>query len=390
MAQRRLGARPPPEIFLFAADRHGGKIVRAGPLRNAKYRIGQTSGGAFPAQPRYPFMKNMIQHRKIAAAVASIAVSVALTAFGQSQPQAAGSTLQPDAINSAVYEDGPLPPDQSALTAHLQILLDRSGISPGVIDGFDGENVEKALRAFEEVNGFPVDGQIDMQVWEALRALGGDVIVSRTITEEDVADIVDPLPEDYAELAELETLGYTSAAEKLAERFHMDIDFLQALNPDSDFSAPGTEIHVADTGSDAESAVARLVADKSMSRLLAYDVDDRLVLGYPVTIGSDDTPSPSGEHQVRTVAMMPTYTYNPGKNFQQGDNDKPLTIPPGPNGPVGSVWIDLSEPTYGIHGTPEPSKIGKTSSHGCVRMTNWDASELAHLVSDGVPVSFQD
>ena len=139
-----------------------------------------------------------------------------------------------------------------------------------------------------------------------------------------------------------------------------------------------------------EARVARIEADKRLRQLRAYDAQGVLIVAYPATIGSEDNPSPSGSHVVEGVATMPNYTYNPKINFQQGDNAEVLTIPPGPNGPVGSIWIDLSEPTYGIHGTPEPSLIDKTGSHGCVRLTNWDAEELAKMVSPGVVVDFID
>lgn len=295
-----------------------------------------------------------------------------------------------DAINSAGFAGGALPDGQSAITAKIQILLDRGGVSPGVIDGYAGENVDKAIRAFEEINGFPVDGVMDMDVWQALQAHAGEAVSSYQITVEDVSGIVAPLPEDYGELAQREWLGYESAAELLAERFHMDIEFLKALNPGVNFAEPGTTILAANPGADVEAQVARIVADKSRSRLLVYDSTGRLVLSYPVTIGSGDTPSPSGLHEVLGVATDPTYSYRPDENFQQGDNNEQLTIPPGPNGPVGNVWIDLSKPTYGIHGSPDPALIGKTASHGCVRLTNWDANELAALVKNGTPVEFID
>ena len=136
--------------------------------------------------------------------------------------------------------------------------------------------------------------------------------------------------------------------------------------------------------------VARIIADKAKKQVRAYDAYDELVAVYPATIGSTDTPSPVGTHAVARIAFDPEYTYNPKINFTQGQNDKILTIPPGPNGPVGSIWIALDKPTYGIHGTPEPSTIGKTESHGCVRLTNWDAHELAKIVSPGVTVEFME
>ena len=295
-----------------------------------------------------------------------------------------------DMINAAEFTGEALPDGQSPITAKIQILLDRGGVSPGVIDGYAGENVDKAIRAFEEINGFPVDGVMDMDVWQALQAHAGEAVSAYQVTVEDVSGIVSPLPEDYGELAQRDWLGYESAAELLSERFHMDIEFLKALNPGADFAEPGTTILAANPGADAQTGIARIVADKSRSRLLVYDSSGRLVLSYPVTIGSGDTPSPTGMHEVLGVATDPTYSYRPDENFQQGDNDEPLTLPPGPNGPVGNIWIDLSEPTYGIHGSPDPALIGKTASHGCVRLTNWDANELAHLVENGTPVEFVD
>ncbi|MGE0283937.1 MAG: L,D-transpeptidase, partial [Rhizobiaceae bacterium] len=128
--------------------------------------------------------------------------------------------------------------------------------------------------------------------------------------------------------------------------------------------------------------------DKANTQVLAYDAYNKLIAAYPASIGSSDTPSPMGTHEVSRIAFNPEYTYNPKLNFKQGNNDKILTIPPGPNGPVGTIWIALDKPTYGVHGTPEPSKIGKTQSHGCVRLTNWDANELAKMVTAGVTVEF--
>ena len=131
-----------------------------------------------------------------------------------------------------------------------------------------------------------------------------------------------------------------------------------------------------------------IVANKGKKQVEAFDRNGKLVASYPATIGSAATPSPTGTHTIERIALNPEYTYNPKINFQQGNNTKVLRIPPGPNGPVGSVWIALSKPTYGIHGTPDPSKIGKTNSNGCIRLTNWDAQELASLVREGVTVQF--
>lgn len=273
--------------------------------------------------------------------------------------------------------------------AKIQVLLDREGLSPGVIDGRMGDNVNKAISAWRDKKGGPLRTYDKASVEEALAASGGDAFTTYTITPVDAAGpYVASVPEDYGEKAKLERLGYTSVAEMLAERFHMDEAYLKALNPGVNFDRPGTIIKVVNVGQPLKEEVARIVADKSAKQVRAYTASGRLVAAYPATIGSADTPSPSGTVTVERIAHDPAYTYNPKVNFKQGNNDKVLTIPPGPNGPVGSVWIALSKPTYGIHGTPEPSRIGKTYSHGCVRLTNWDAAELAGMVKPGTVVEF--
>lgn len=284
------------------------------------------------------------------------------------------------------------PPAQSSVredVAALQILLDRAGASPGVIDGRFGSNVDKAIVNYRAITGQNLKSTDTARIKEALAATGGDPFTSYTITAQDAAGpYIASVPEDYGQKARLERLSYTSVTEMLAERFHMDEDYLKALNRDANFNRPGTIIRVANVGAPVAKPVARIIADKTNKQVRAYGTDGKLVAAYPATIGSAETPSPTGTHAVSRIAFDPGYTYNPKVNFKQGDNDKILTLPPGPNGPVGSIWIALDKPTYGVHGTPEPSKIGKTESYGCVRLTNWDATELAKLVKPGVTVEF--
>ena len=294
-------------------------------------------------------------------------------------PPAAGET-------TASGVAAPATPDPAIVK--LQILLDRTGASPGVIDGFDGDNVRKAISAFETMTGLDADGKVGADVIAKLQT-SDPVIGSYTITDKDVSDLVPAIPTDYAEMAKLKFLGYTRVTEELGERFHMDEDLLKTLNPQAQFVA-GEQIAVAAYGPNKDGKVAKIEADKGDRQLRAYDADGKLLVAYPATIGSEDNPSPTGTHLVDAVAPMPNYTYNPDVNFKQGNNTEKLIIPPGPNGPVGATWIDLTEPTFGIHGTPEPSKIDKTNSHGCVRLTNWDAEELSKMVEKGVPVDFID
>jgi len=293
--------------------------------------------------------------------------------------------------DTMAQDPAPASPRGTPEIAALQVMLDRAGFSPGVIDGQIGSNVRKALAAYEEATGESIDPDDTDAIMAKLTTGGGLPIKQYEITNEDVAGpFIASVPTDYSEKARLDAMSYTSPAELIAERFHMDEDYLRAINPNADFSRPGTVIKVMDTGSAVNAKVARIVADKRQKQVRAYDESGDLVAAYPATIGSRSTPSPTGTHTVERIALDPNYTYNPKINFKQGDNDEVLTIPPGPNGPVGSVWIALSKPTYGIHGTPEPSSIGKTESNGCIRLTNWDAKELAGMVEKGVVVEFID
>jgi lipoprotein-anchoring transpeptidase ErfK/SrfK len=307
--------------------------------------------------------------------------------------QAPATPLTVQDVNAATFSPGAETiRGANPLILKAQILLDRAGASPGVIDGIYGGNVAKAIAAVETVLALPIDGRLDADVWAAL---GGDqappVLVEYVITEEDANyPFLASIPRDYADQAQLPALGFTSPEEMFAERFHMDINLVRALNPNADLRRAGETIIVADVaGQPVTGKIARIEADKAARQVRAYDAQERLVVAYPATIGSSDNPSPSGTHQVNAIAANPVYYYDP-KNFVQGDNTSQLELPPGPNNPVGTMWIDLSEPSYGIHGTPEPSKIDKTGSHGCVRLTNWDAEELATLVEPGVPVTFTE
>lgn len=303
---------------------------------------------------------------------------------------ALAATPTPDNIDNVTYDSGPLPDGQSALAVKTQVLLDRAGISPGVIDGRKGGMTTSAIKAFERREGLDVDGALDAQVWSALGGeAAGEIMSEYTISASDINDLTPDLTRDYEKMAEREILGFRSASEALAEKFHMDEDFLKALNAGASFEE-GETIWVVAESAPLDGSVSRIEIDASSGRLTAFGEGDAILASYPVAIGSTETPSPSGQHTVRAVAPNPTYTYRPDVNFQQGDNAEALVLPPGPNGPVGSTWIDLSKDTYGIHGTPDPAKLFVEQSHGCVRMTNWDAAELAEMVSEGVDVRFME
>lgn len=302
-----------------------------------------------------------------------------IPAFGQ----VAGKPFSAADIEIAQYTGGDLPPGRSALMAKIQVMLDRSGTSPGVIDGYHGGMSESAISAFERRARLPVDGVMDMQVWQLLLPYAAaSQTMEYTITATDAEGLVAEIPTDYAEKAKMASMGYTSIGEKLGERFHMDEKFITYLNPGIPL-APGSTIKVAAPANPIKTKAMRIIVDKATRRVAVYDAVGDMITDYPATIGSDLTPSPSGVHKVVTVALNPNYTYNPAKNFKQGKNDKALIVPPGPNAPVGNVWIDLTKPSYGIHGTPTPSQLFRNQSYGCVRLTNWDAQELAGMVVAG-------
>lgn len=320
-----------------------------------------------------------------------IAGAIVFIALGLAPARA----ITPDEINGAMLAKRAMV-DREGLNPFIvkaQILLGRRSISPGVIDGLDGENFRKAVAQFRRQENLGEGDTIDDVTWAKL---GGDtindLIVTYEVTKADAHyRFARRIPHDYARQAKMKRLSYTSAREMFAERFHMSEPLLVALNPKIRMAKAGSELQVTSVGREVQKGTAvRVEAVKRTGMVIVYGTDERILASYPATIGSDDNPSPSGDYTVERVVRNPDYTYDPEKNFQQGKNRKKLALPPGPNGPVGSVWVALSKPTFGIHGTPDPSKVSKTNSHGCVRLTNWDATELADLVKPGVPVRFVD
>ena len=309
------------------------------------------------------------------------------------QPAPAPGALDPQGVDQAAFSAEALQSgDRAPSVVRAQVLLDRARFSPGMIDGTMGENVRQAIAAYEEANGLPVDGQLDEAVFQKLTAAdAAPVLTQYVVTDKDVAGPFVQVPkDDIVGQSKLPHLGYQNVAEALAERFHMTEELLQALNPGADLTKAGTTITVAAVSDDKlPTQVATIEVDKQEKAVRALDKDGKLIAFYPATIGSEEMPAPGGAWKVAGVAHEPTYTFDPKRlTYKQQGVTERTTVKAGPNNPVGVVWIDLTKDTYGIHGTPEPREVGKVSSHGCVRLTNWDAEELSTGVKTGVKVTF--
>ncbi|GGB34283.1 peptidoglycan-binding protein [Sphingomonas metalli] len=318
------------------------------------------------------------------------------------------------AVAGSAQTPAPSQPQIDRNLIKLQVVLDRLGFSPGVIDGRRGMSLTAAIKGFQTARDLPVTGEPDAATMQALRPYWGtEGTKVLTLNERVLAGpYVNPIPKDEDQQARLPGLFYRSPLEKLAEMFHTTPQVLVALNSPQTYLRPGTKVEFPNVLPTSRSydpkleegwratlnmlnvdavqpQAAKIVVDKSDKVLRAYDEGGRLVAQFQVTTGSEHDPLPLGTWKVNGSDYNPKFHFNPDLFWDaKKDADKAM-LPPGPNGPVGVVWIDISKPHYGIHGTPEPALIGRTESHGCVRLANWNAARLAMMVKPGTPVIFQ-
>ncbi len=301
--------------------------------------------------------------------------------------KSATTALSADAVNNASASAKPT----RAAILRAQILLDRAHFSPGEIDGANGSNMKMALMGFQKKHGIMPSGTLDDATWKALSTDASPALVPYTLADADLSGPFEKIPEEMADKAKLSALNYENALEGLGEKFHASVSLLRKLNPGKDLERAGEEILVPNV-MDAEPLpkAGKVVVDKTDRTLTVLDTAGKIIAQFPSSSGTEKDPLPIGTWKVNGISKNPTFHYNPKLFWDAKPSDTKAKIPPGPNNPVGLAWIDLSKDHYGIHGTPVPGSIGKTQSHGCIRLTNWDVMTLTSSVGPGTEVVLQE
>ncbi|MRX08261.1 L,D-transpeptidase family protein [Pseudoduganella sp. FT25W] len=311
-----------------------------------------------------------------------------LAAFTASAAEPALSAA--DTLNAAQRARSVTPKTSGPNVLRAQVLLDRAHFSPGEMDASYGGNMHHAIRGFQKLHQLPVSGNIDAATWKELERDEAPVLEVYTVTAKDVAGPYAPVPSDMAGKAKLATLGYANIAEALGERFHCSPELLHRLNPGKKLNKVGEQLLVPNVAAIKPlPKAASILVDAKEGTLTLLDAGGMPFAQFPASTGSKHDPLPEGRWLVRGVATNPEYRYNPKLFWDAKAGDTKARIAGGPNNPVGLAWIDLSIEHYGIHGTPEPGKIGKTQSHGCIRLTNWDVMQVVHAVARGANVLLQ-
>ena len=338
---------------------------------------------------------------------AVIAVSLILPRSSEGQARSSPTVLSERNVEATPKKFPLKIPNSGPATLQLEIMLDRAGFSPGIIDGAWGINAAKAITFFT----FPDDNRrftgdsppavtsLDRDTYDRLRSSARSTPFLRwyTVSSEDLKGPFTPIPENVYQQAKLACLCYASPAEMLSERFHTSPKFLAQLNPKVKIWSlqAGTKLLVPNVELDGSALpqdtaiAARVIISKKGFWTHVIDSAGQIIYHFPSTLGAGYDPSPSGDFKVTDVTHDPAFRYQPKLFAEVPDTDPQALLPRGPNSPVGVVWISLSKKHYGIHGTSSPETIGYANSHGCVRLTNWDALRLSDLVDIGTPVQFR-
>lgn len=300
------------------------------------------------------------------------------------------TALNAETVNNPKLTGVVGPRSSGAAVLRAQVLLDRAHFPVGEIDASYGANMRYAVKAYQAAHSLPDNGIVNAKTWEALNSDTGPVLAPYTIADPDLAHPFEKIPADMLEKATLKALWYESPLEEFGERFHTNPRLLQKLNPGKSFDQAGDEIVAPSvTRERPADKVAKVLVSEADHSVEALDAQDKVIARYPATMGSVHDPLPVGDWKIHKPLHNPKFYYNSDLFWDANETSSKATINPGPNNPVGVVWIGLSKEHYGIHGTPEPATIGKTQSHGCIRLTNWDAEELAGLVTPGLTATLR-
>ena len=282
------------------------------------------------------------------------------------------------------------PGTAEARVVRAQILLDRARFSPGQIDGRYGGDLGVAVKGYQEAHHLSPDGIVGAEMWRSLDADKRPLLTTYIIAAADLKGPFVPIPEDVQEQARMKWMGYESSTEELAEKFHVSPQFLADLNPGKDLKKAGEVIVVPAVVRAPARRALRVVVSKSKRTVTAYGAGDTMLAQYQATMGGEHDPLPIGHWTITSVQRDPWFYYDPVHFWNATPNEAAAKLPPGPRNPAGVVWMGLSKAHYGIHGTPDPGRIRHGESAGCIRLTNWDAADLSHMVLRGTPAILEE